>query len=198
MDVYSIIGYILLFIIFCFFVKWTENCLASIGLIMVLMFIIGSIIGAIENQKFNSWSPGLVSLCVGLLFLIVGWILEFQDFRKINSNDINTMYKNKYTSELQSSMDEITPTTYNGIGIARILSFSSGLYYNFFVICWLPIVPLSCYSATDIGEEYGTHKKKYQKYVINRLEKIKLGEILAIYLIRWSIPCIIYGLGTFI
>lgn len=59
--------------------------------------------------------------------------------------------------------------------------------YNFFMLFWLPIIPLGCYLAQ---ESYGRKGNSYRIYCELQSEG---NELLDIYLLRWGIGLAIIG-----
>lgn len=81
--------------------------------------------------------------------------------------------------------------TGNGLGISFYKSercdFKTGatVYYQFITI-FLPLIPIGCYLAKEIGYHKENHKKATTSYAIYGVAKWNVWEILSIYL--WWYP----------
>lgn len=113
---------------------------------------------------------------------------------------VTSFFNDKVIEQYVKDKDIIIPYerepalgTGNGIGGTLIqgqryhLPTASYAYYNFFVILYLPIIPLGCYLAKEDGFEYINHKRSIRKYKVIGMLKWDILEVIYIYLSTYSI-----------
>lgn len=141
-----------------------------------------------------------VVLLVGLCLIVLGAFLKLVQHYFID--DILEKQKLEYRP---SKVNEDLPLgTGNSIGFSLIQGVNFHRYYNgiqvfafihyhFFVLLFLPIVPLGCYDARVVGR-----KHKATTYQIKNKQEMNKWEVLWIYSFSWGIGLIAIGLIMFV
>lgn len=137
----------------------------------------------------------IITLLIGFGMILIGGllfplnhylednILAFKKLQYVNSKPNGGLSLGTGNSIGFSLLEGVNLNRY--IGNRYVCSVS----YHFFVILYLPIIPLGCYNARCTG-----HARKGSSYLIGGKQKMNFWEILWIYTGYWSYSLVIIGI----
>ena len=94
---------------------------------------------------------------------------------------------------LDSGVIEFRPDHYSGCGLNEV---SSNVEYIFFTLFFLPLFPVGCKRVVlkTYDLRTGVPTQYIQKKEIIGDERMKVGELVIIYLVYWFVPVLIFVL----
>lgn len=142
-----------------------------------------------------------LTLLIGLGLIMLGAILKVL---QVCISD-NVLEKQKLEYKPSKVSEEMLLGTGNGIGFSLFDGFSCqryynghpvmycSIYYHFFVILYMPIIPLGCYDAYLVKRQHKT-----AIYQIRNKQVMNKWEILYLYCLYWGFVLIVIGLIMFV
>ena len=127
---------------------------------------------------------------LGMIFLgIILFVIHTRIKEKIESKKLDIKPLDHQSGESPSLWvgNQMMGTVMFGQFERESAPFGAYAMYNFFMLLWLPIIPLGCYLAE---ESYGRKGNSYRVYCELKFEG---REVLDIYLQRWGIGLAIIG-----
>lgn len=129
---------------------------------------------------------GLGMIFTGIIFFVIHtWLKEKIEGKKI---DIRPLEHQSGESPSLWVGNQIMGAVMFGRFERESAPLGAYAMYNFFMLLWIPIIPLGCYLAE---ESYGRKGNSYRVYCALKFEG---REVLDIYLQRWGIGLAIIGL----